>query len=328
MKLRLKQVCLGLVVGLAGMAGTALATDSNSFPTRPVSLVVPTTPGGTADILGRLIGPKLAQKWGQAVVVENKPGAGTLVGTDYVARAKPDGHTLMVTFNELATLPAINKNAKVDVVNDFDPIVKIGSLPVVILVRPDLPVNTLQELIKLLKENPDKYTYSSNGSGGVLQLYTEMFKQEADVEIMHVPYKGALEASTALLGKEVDVLVQFASGNVQGYVNSGRAKALAVASDERLPGIPDVPTTAEAGLPSLKLEAWYGVFAPTGTPEAIIKEVNNDVREALEQPDVKERLAGVGMAIQAGTTEEFTEFYKSEYERWTALIEKAGIQSN
>src|SRR5690554_5415894 len=289
MKLRLIHACVGLFVGLASIAGTALAAEDNSYPSRPVSLVVPTTPGGTADILGRLIGPKLAQKWGHAVVVENKPGAGTLVGTDYVARAKPDGHTLMVTFNELATLPAINKNAKVDVVNDFDPIVKIGSLPVAILVRPDLPVNTLQELITLLKENPEKYTYSSNGSGGVLQLYTEMFKQEANVEIMHVPYKGALEASTALLGKEVDVLVQFASGNVQGYIHSGRAKALAVASDERLPGIPDVPTTAEAGLPALKLEAWYGVFAPAGTPEAIIKKVNNDVREALEQPDVKER---------------------------------------
>src|SRR5690606_33084934 len=143
----------------------------------------------------------------------------------------------------------------------FDPIVKIGSLPVAILVRPDLPVNTLEELIKLLKDNPDKYTYSSNGSGGVLQLYTEMFKMVADVEIMHVPYKGALEASTALLAKAVYVLVQFATGNVQGYVKSGRAKALAVASAERLTGIPDVPTTAEAGLPSLKLEAWYGVFA-------------------------------------------------------------------
>src|SRR5690606_36142375 len=159
------------------------------------------------DILGRLIGPKLAQKWGQAVVVENKPGAGTLVGTDYVARAKPDGNTLMVTFNELATLPAINKNAKVDVVNDFDPIVKIGSQPVVILVRADLTVNTLQELNKILKENPDKNTYSGNGAGGAPQRYTEMCKEEADVEIMHVPYKGALEASTALLGKEVDVLV-------------------------------------------------------------------------------------------------------------------------
>src|SRR5690606_20724080 len=263
---------------------------SNSFPTRPVSLVVPTTPGGTADILGRLIGPKLAQKWGQAVVVENKPGAGTLVGTDYVARAKPDGHTLMVTFNELATLPAINKNAKVDVVNDFIPMAKIGSLPVTILVHPKMPVDTLQDLIALLKAEPGKYTYSSNGSGGVLQLYTEMFKQEAGVDIMHVPYKGALEASTALLSGEVDVLVQFASGNVQGYVHSGRAKALAIASPNRLPGLPDVPTTAEAGLPSLQLEAWYGVFAPAGTSKNIIDKVNQDVAQALQQPDVKERL--------------------------------------
>lgn len=293
-----------------------------------VSLVVPTTPGGTADILGRLVGPKLAQMWGQTVVVENKPGAGTLVGTDYVARAKPDGHTLMVTFNELATLPAINKNAKVDVVNDFIPVAKIGSLPVTILVHPKMPVTTLQELIALLKASPGKYTYSSNGSGGVLQLYTEMFKQEAGVDIMHVPYKGALEASTALLSGEVDVLVQFASGNVQGYVHSGRAKALAIASPNRLPGLPDVPTTAEAGLPSLQLEAWYGVFAPAGTSKNIIDKVNHDVAQALQLPDVKERLAGVGMTIQTGTPEDFGAFYRSEYERWTALIKNAGIQSN
>lgn len=323
-----QKLCAGFVLAATACAGSALASTEAPYPSRMVSLVVPTTPGGTADILGRLIGPKLAEKWGQTVVVENRPGAGTLVGTDYVARAKPDGHTLMVTFNELATLPAINKNAKVDVLNDFIPVARIGSLPVAILVHPNMPVNTLQELIDLCKAEPGKYTYSSNGSGGVLQLYTEMFKQEAGVDIMHVPYKGALEASMALIAGEVDVLVQFASGNVQNHVHVNRMKALAIASPERLEGLPNVPTTAEAGLPSLLLEPWYGVFAPAGTPKPIVDKVNADIGEVLQHPDVRERLTGVAMKIETGTPEEFAQFYRSEYERWTTLIKTSGIESN
>ncbi|MDN3987708.1 Bug family tripartite tricarboxylate transporter substrate binding protein [Zwartia vadi] len=302
--------------------------DSSTYPSRTVSIIVPTTPGGTADILGRLIGSKLAEMWGHPVVIENKPGAGTLVGSEYVARAKPDGYTLMVTFNELATLPAINKNARIDVVKDFVRIGKIGNLPVVILGHPRLPQNTLQELIAEIRANPGKYSYSSNGSGGVLQLYTEMFKQEAKIDVLHVPYRGALEASTALLGGQVDVLVQFASGNVKSYITSGRAKAYAVASPARVEGILDVPTTAEAGLPSLSLEAWYGVFAPAGTPLAIIEKVNKDINKVLQMPDVQARLKSVGMFVETSTPKEFDAFFKSEYARWTNLIKSAGIQAN
>lgn len=154
----------------------------------------------------------------------------------------------------------------------------------------------------------------------------EMFKQEADVDILHVPYRGALEASTAMLSGEVDLLVQFASGNVQSYVRDERAKAYAIASEERLPTLNEVPTTAEAGLPSLLLEAWYGVFVPAGTPKSVIKKVNRDVNIALGMPDVQERLKGVGLHIQKSTPEEFDAYFKSEYKRWTDLIERAGIQ--
>ena len=320
---------LGCVLAISAwtLAGTAQA-DNSAYPSRPVTIVVPTTPGGTADILGRLIGPKLEQIWGQPVVVDNKPGAGTLVGSEFVARAKPDGYTLMVTFNELATLPAINKNARIDVVKDFVRVGKIGNLPVVILARPSMPQNTLQELIAEIKANPGKYSYSSNGSGGILQLYTEMLKQEADIDLLHVPYRGALEASTALIGEQVDVLVQFASGNVKSYVTSGRAKAYAVASEARVDGIPEVPTTAEAGLPSLRLEAWYGVFAPAGTPQAIVDKVNNDFNKALQMPDVQARLKSVGMLVEPSTPAEFDKFFKNEYMRWTDLINSAGIQAN
>lgn len=328
MKLGLWRNCAGVLLYLAIGAQAAVAADQPPYPSRTVSIVVPTTPGGTADLLARLIGPKLAVIWGHPVIVENRPGAGTLVGTDYAAQAKPDGYTLLLTFNELATLPAINKHAKVDVVKGFERIGKIGTLPVLILANPKVQANTLRELIAEARQNPGKLTYASNGSGGVLQLYSEMFKQEAGVDIMHVPYKGALEASTAMLSGEVDVLVQFASGNVQNYVKANRTKAYAIASPERLPTLPDVPTTAEAGLPSLQLEAWYGVFAPAGTPRSVIDKVNKDFIEVLQMPDVRERLKGVGMAVDTGTPESFDAFFKNEYRRWTDLIVNAGIQSN
>ncbi|WP_255592975.1 tripartite tricarboxylate transporter substrate binding protein [Bordetella sp. BOR01] len=328
MKLGLWRGCAGMLVYLAIAGQAAVAADQAAYPSRTVSIVVPTTPGGTADLLARLVAPKLAALWGHPVIVENKPGAGTLVGTDYAAQAKPDGYTLLLTFNELATLPAINKHAKVDVVNGFERIGKIGTLPVLILANPKVKANTLKELIDEARQHPGKLTYASNGSGGVLQLYTEMFKQEAGVDIMHVPYRGALEASTAMLAGEVDVLVQFASGNVQNYVKANRTKAYAVASKERLPALPDIPTTAQAGLPSLELEAWYGMFAPAGTPQSIIEKVNKDFIQVLQMPDVRERLNGVGMAVDTGTPESFDAYFKNEYRRWTDLIVAAGIESN
>ena len=307
---------------------SAFAADQASYPTRTVSIVVPTTPGGTADILARLMAPKLSAMWGQPVIVENKSGAGSLVGTDYVAKAKPDGYTLLLAFNELASLPAINKNAKVDVVKDFSGVGKIGTLPVLILSNPKIKANTLQQLIEQARQEPGKLTYASNGSGGVLQLYTEMFKQEAKIDLLHVPYKGALEASMAVIAGEVDVLVQFASGNVQNHVKANRAKPFAVASAQRLPGLPDVPTTAEAGLPSLQLEAWYGLFAPANTPRAIISKVNKDFVDVMMMPDVRERLNGVGMSVDTSSPEAFDEFFKKEHRRWTDLIVSAGIESN
>ncbi|MEI2418427.1 tripartite tricarboxylate transporter substrate binding protein [Orrella sp. JC864] len=308
------------------LAGPAAAAEA--FPQRPVSIVVPTTAGGTADILARLIGPKLAQKWGQPVVVENKPGAGTLVGSEYVARAQPDGHTLMLTFTELATLPAINKNARVDVVADYTRIGRIGSLPVLILAHPSMKPDTLQDLIAELRAHPGKYTYSSNGAGSVLQLYTEMFKREAGVDVLHIPYRGALEASTAMLAGEVNVLVQFGSGNVISYVTSNKAKAYAVASPERLAALPDVPTTAQAGLPNLRLEAWYGLFGPAGMDPALVERINADLRQALQEPDVLERFKGINLQPQPGSVTEFDTFFREEHRRWSELIQAAGIQSN
>ncbi|SUV61387.1 Argininosuccinate lyase [Bordetella bronchiseptica] len=311
---------------MAPLAGAAAVAET--YPARPVTIVVPTTAGGTADILARLIGPKLTALWGQPVVVENRSGAGTLIGTEFAARAQPDGYTLMITYSELATLPALNKNARIDVVKDLTRVGKIGSLPVLILAHPSMPANTMDELVARLRADPGKYTYASNGIGSALQLYTEMFRQAAKVDIMHVPYRGALEASRAVLGGEVDLLVQLGNGNVIGYVTSGKAKAYAVASPQRLAALPDVPTTAEAGLPGLQLEAWYGLFAPAGLPPEQVEKLNRDLATVLAMPEIRDRLVSFGMQVQPGTPQQFDAFFHDEYQRWTRLIEDAGIQIN
>lgn len=311
--------------GAAMLAGPAAAAD---YPQRPVSIVVPTTPGGTADILARLIGPRLAQRWGQAVVVENKPGAGTLIGSDYVVRAKPDGYTLMLTFNELATLPALNPNAKIDVENGLTRIGKIGSLPVLVLTRTGIDDPDLRTLIERFRASPGKYTYASNGAGSSLQLFTEIFKREAGVDVMHVPYRGALEASMAAIGGEVDLLVQFASGNVINHVKGGKLRAYAVASPQRLEGLPNVPTAAEAGLPELRLEAWYGLFAPAGLPDDLKEKINRDLNEVLAEPGIQERLKGINLLVQPSSPAEFDTFFRAEYARWSALIRTLGVKSS
>lgn len=315
-------------VACVGMAAQGAAQAQPAFPQKPVSIVVPTTPGGTADIVARLVGPKLAQIWGQPVVIENKPGAGTFIGSDYVARAQPDGHTLLLTFSELATLPSLNKNVKLDVVSGFTRIGRIGSLPVVVLSHPSVKAQNMQELLALLRANPGKYTYSSNGSGSALQLYTEIFRREAEVDIMHVPYRGALEASLAALSGEVNLLVQFANGNVINYITSGKLRAYAVASPQRLEKLPDVPSAPEVGLPGFRLDAWYGLFGPAGMSKELVQKLNDDLKKAMAFPDVQERLGGMNMLLQPGTPEEFDTFFKAEYTRWAEVIKDAGIESN
>lgn len=304
------------------------AAAQPAFPQKPVSIIVPTTPGGTADIVARLVSPKLSQLWGQPVVVENKPGAGTLIGSDYVARARPDGHTLLLTFNELVTLPSINKNVTLDVVEGLTRIGRIGNLPVLVLANPRVKANDMKELLALLRANPGKYTYASNGAGSSLQLYSEIFRREAGVDIMHVPYRGALEASLAAISGEVDLLVQFGSGNVINHVTAGKLRAFAVASSDRLAKLPDVPTAAEVGLPGLRLEAWYGLLGPAGMPPDLVEKINDDLTQALKQPDVRERLDGMNMLMQPDTPARFDAFFKSEFTRWAQVIKEAGIESS
>ena len=309
-----------------GTLGSSAAI-AQSYPTRQVSIIVPTTPGGIADNLARLIGTKLAEMWGQQVIVENRAGAGTQIGSESVARAKPDGYTLMVAYSDLAIMPALNPKLRFDVVNDFTRIGKLGSVPAVILVNPSMKAANLQELIGVLKADPGKYNFGSGGPGSILQLYGEMFKQAAGVDIVHVPYKGSIEATAALMANQVDLVFQLASANVAQQIAVGKLRGIAASSPQRIQTLPEIPTTAQAGLPSFQASAWYGFFGPAGVSGEIVAKVNADIAKVLAMPDVRTRLSALGVAIEAGTAEDFDKFFRADHAHWSSTVKAAGIKA-
>ncbi|MEJ7929473.1 tripartite tricarboxylate transporter substrate binding protein [Ramlibacter sp. AN1015] len=320
-----------LASGIAAIFGLALAPAASAqaeaaYPTRQVTIVVPTTAGGIADNMARLLGSKLAELWGQPVVVENRAGAGTQIGSEVVARAKPDGYTLMVAYTDLAILPALNPKLRFDVLNDFTRIGKLGSVPAVVLVHPSMKANSLQELVGVLKAEPGRYNFGSGGPGSILQLYGEMFKQAAGVDIVHVPYKGSIEATSALMANQVDIVFQLASANVAQQIAVGKLKGLAASSPARIPTLPDIPTTAEAGLKSFQAGAWYGVFAPAGVPRSIVDKVNADVARVMAMPDVRAKVATLGMAVEGGSADDFDRFFRADHDRWSRTVKAAGIK--
>ncbi|MGV3571113.1 MAG: tripartite tricarboxylate transporter substrate binding protein [Ramlibacter sp.] len=318
--------CAFATFALAALApATAVA---QAYPTRQVSIVVPTTAGGIADNMARLLGARLSELWGQPVVVENRAGAGTQIGSESVARAKPDGYTLMVAYTDLAILPALNPKLRFDVLNDFTRIGKLGSVPAVVLVNPAMKADNLQQLVAVLKAEPGRYNFGSGGPGSILQLYGELFKQAAGVDIVHVPYKGSIEATSALIANQVDIVFQLASANVAQQVATGKLKALAASSPERIPTLPDVQTTAQAGLPSFQAGAWYGVFAPAGLPRPIVDKVNADLAKVMAMPEVRARMAALGMAVEGGSADEFDRFFRADHDRWSRTVKAAGIKAD
>jgi tripartite-type tricarboxylate transporter receptor subunit TctC len=310
------------------MAGALTTLSALAFPDHPVTIVVPATPGSLTDLVARVMTPRLSQLWSQPVIVENRPGASSLIGTQYTMKQKPDGHTLMLATVELATMPALNKRAQLDVIAGLDAVARIGSLPMVVLASNQFPATTYAGAAALFKASPGKYTYASNGTGSIMQLYAEMFKREAGVNLLHVPYRGGPEASRALLANEVDVEIQIANGNILGYLSGGKAKALAIGSPTRLKALPDVPTTAELGMPQLQMEVWYGMFAPAGMPKDLLDRLNTDIATVLHAPEVQGRLRELGMDVQTEAQAAFSQYFNAEHKRWTRLIAESGIQVN
>jgi len=301
--------------------------QAQGYPSKPVRMVVGFPPGGGTDVVARIIQPKLSEYLGQAVVIENRPGATGTVAAAMVAKAPPDGYTLMmghVSVNAIA--PSLFKNLQYDVLKDFAPVILTASVPHFVVVHPTLQVTSLKELVALLKAAPGKYTFPSAGNGSTPHLAGELFKSLAGVDLVHVPYKGSGQSMQDLLGG-VHKLAFDTLPASSPHVRSGRMKALAVSSARRLPDYPDVPTAEEAGVPGYVISTWYGVFAPAGTPAEIVNRVHADILRAMQAPETRTRLQEIGAdETVTRTPEEFAAIVRADTARYAKVIKDAGLK--
>jgi tripartite-type tricarboxylate transporter receptor subunit TctC len=309
------------------LAPAACIAQDSDWPTRAIQIVVPYTPSTGADILSRILGPKLADHWKVAVVTENRAGASGNIGTDFVAKSAPDGYTLLCTATSFGTNPAVNRNLPFDPVKSFVPVVQLASSSVSVIVTPSLPAKSMREFIELARREPGKLYYSSPGNGAPQHLAMELLKQEAHMDLVHVPYKGSGGALTDLVGGHVQAMI-VSLQTVAPYVQSGKLRMLAVMSTERSEAFPDVPTLKELGLADLEVDTWYGVFAPAGTSPAVVAKINAELNVLLKQPDVRSLLVKQGMMAVGGSPERFGELVRKELARWSRVVAAAGIKAD
>ncbi|OZI71566.1 Bug family tripartite tricarboxylate transporter substrate binding protein [Bordetella genomosp. 12] len=305
----------------------APAAQAENYPDKPVRVVIPYPPGGPTDIAGRLAASQLAKTSGGSFVVENKPGAGGMVGAATVAHAKPDGATLLVNASAHVIYPAIFKDVSFDVIEDFTPVTQLVSVPLVLLVNPALPVKNVQELIAYIKANPGKVSFASAGNGGAPHLAGELFKQMAHLDILHVPYKGSAPALTDLVGGQVQIMFDSMTSSM-AFVKAGKLRALAVTTPQRSSILPELPTMAEAGVPGYQLTNWYGLWAPKGTPSAIVDKLVQDLNVSFKTAEITKQLQDIGAEPVISSPEAFAEFCVAEKKKWGAIAAESGAQLN
>ena len=302
--------------------GAAFAT----YPERPVTLVVPFAPGGANDIVARIIQQPLGEALGQPIVIENRGGAGGNIGFAWVARAHADGYTLLLAPNSFAVNPSLYDKVSYDPLKDFEPVAEISFFPNIFAVRPDVGLNTLQELIARAKERPGSLNYSTPGPGTAPHLATELLKQRAGIDMVHIPYAGAAPAAQALLSKTVDVGTMSISVAMP-QIQSGNLKGLAVTGAERWPDLPDIPTVAEAGVPESVSEPWQGILVPTGTPADVVERLAKALLEIAQRPDVRDKLRSAGFAATGRGPQAFGKRIAEDVPKWKEVIEKARISA-
>jgi tripartite-type tricarboxylate transporter receptor subunit TctC len=312
-----------LAAALALFAGGASA---QAWPSKPIRIVVPFTPGGSTDILGRAIGQKLAESLGQQVIVENRPGAGGSIGAEAVARAAPDGYTLLMGhIGTLAVNPSLYPKLGYDVLRDFAPVAWVARVTNVLVVHPSVPARSVPELVKLAREQPGRLRYGSGGNGSAAHLAVEYFKLRTQTDIVHVPYKGTGPAVTDLLGGQIELMMSGAPA-LMPHVRAGKLRALAISSVQRIDLVADLPTIAESGVAGFEAIQWYGLVAPAGTPAPIVARLNAEVNRALATPELKGRLVAEGAEAAPATPREFGAFIAAEIERWRPVIQQAGLK--
>jgi tripartite-type tricarboxylate transporter receptor subunit TctC len=318
----MKRLAAKACVAVAGLLFAAVAAAEN-YPSRPVRIVIPLSPGGTTDVPGRIVAQKLSDSLGQQFFVENRAGAGGTIGSDYVAKAAPDGYTLLLTATPFVITPHVYKKLPYDALADFAPVIRIASGPYVLVVHPSLGVSSVRELIALAKKNPGKIDFATSGNGSAQHLVTALFAYMAGIQLNHVPYKGSGPAQQDLMSGIVKM--SFVGTPIAiPHMKSGRLKALGVSTAKRSPEMPDVPTIAEAGVPGYEALVWIGMLAPKGTPHEVIAKLNGEIGKLVHAEDVRRLLAPTGMEPDPDTPEQFGAYVKSEYDKWGKVVRESG----
>jgi tripartite-type tricarboxylate transporter receptor subunit TctC len=307
-------------------AAVAGGAQGQAYPSKPIRIVIPFVAGGSSDIVGRAIGSKFQEILGQPAVVENRPGANGAIAAEFVAKAEPDGYTMLVgSIGVFSINAALFKDLRYNPLRDFAPVTLAVTTPNVLITRPDLPAGTMTDLVDFAKKNPGRLSYCSSGTGSSDHLTGEVFKQGAGIFAVHVPYRGGAACQTDLMGSQIDFSYQNL-GAVTSYIKAGRMKALAVTAAARHPQLPNVPTTAEAGFKDLVVTSWQAAAVPARTPRDVVMKLHDATVRALRSPDIRERMTQIGFDVVAGTPEEFGAFMKAEVERWTRAVERGGIK--
>ncbi len=311
------------VAALIALAGAA--ANAQNFPTKGMTIVVPASPGGAIDLAARLIGQKFTEAWGQPVTIDNKTGATGIIGTDFVARAAPDGHTLALVASSHAINPSMVKRLPFDTIKSFEPVAQTHVVPLMLVVNNTVPAKTVGELVAYGKANPGKLSFASSGSGGAPHFSGELFKSMAGIDMVHVPYKGSTLAHPDLLSGRVSLMFDTVAA-IKTQVRAGNVRALAVTTGKRIGSDPQLPTMAEAGLPGYETSTWGGLLAPAGTPKAVVAKLNTEVNRILALPDVRQKLLDAGIEPAQGSPEQFTQFIEKEMVKWAKVAKDAGIQ--
>jgi tripartite-type tricarboxylate transporter receptor subunit TctC len=318
---------LALATSLSASLSTA-QTAAQNYPQKPIRMIVPFTPGGSTDILARSIGQELSKAWGQSVIIENIAGAGGSIGADKAAKSPADGYTLLMGhIGTLAVNPSLYPKLPYNPIKDFAPVAWVARVPNVLVVNPNVPAKSVQELVALAKSKPGQLSYGSGGNGSAANLATEYFKMQTETAILHIPYRGTAPAVTDLMGGQIQMLFTGAPA-VMGQVKNGQLRALAVSSPKRLDALPDLPTVAEAGYKNFEADQWYGVVAPAGTPRDIVLKLNQQINVALNSAELKKRLNTEGAVATPETPEAFGKLIAQEIERWRPVITSGRVKAD
>lgn len=317
---------LSISLGCLGLGSmTSSAQTNNAYPARAVTITVPYPAGGATDILSRGIAQKLSEKWGRPVVVENKPGGGSLIGSEAVARSSPDGYHLLLTITTLVQAPHLRIQKPFDPTVAFAPVAMVARTPLIMVVHPDVQARTPADLVKLAKANPGKLNYGTYGNGTSAHFYGYIFNKQTGLEMEHVAYKGEAPSVNDLLGGQIPVVIMSGVG-AAANIQAGKMRGLAVTGPTRAPIFPDIPTFKELGYTGMADVGWFGMFAPAGTPKPIVDKISTDVKEALQDPALNARMAKLGLELTWASPEDFSKDVKQDYKKWGDVVEEIGIK--